>query len=57
MNLKEWTKFLEELLEWCGNLDCEEPAGFHCSKLDLRGGEDPCMPCRCKEAYENVRKI
>ena len=56
MNLNEWVKFLEEVLEWVSNIDCEQPAGMHCSRIDLRGGEEACMPCRCKEAYEKINQ-
>jgi hypothetical protein len=54
MNLPEWVKFLEDLVEWVSCIDCEEPAGMNCSRIDLRGGEEPCWPCKCREAYSKI---
>ena len=54
MDLLQWQKFLEEVLEWVSCIDCEEPAGMNCSKIDSDGGEEACMPCRCKDAYERI---
>lgn len=53
---KQWVVFLEDLIEWVSCIDCEKPAGVHCSQIDLKGGEDACMPCRCREAYEKIKK-
>jgi hypothetical protein len=56
MNLPEWVKFLEDLVEWVSNIDCEEPAGMNCSKIDSEGGEEPCWPCKCREAYSKIMR-
>lgn len=53
-DFKRWAIFLEDVLEWVSCIDCEQPAGMHCSRIDTDGGEEACMPCRCKEAYQNI---
>jgi len=31
------------------NPQCAQPWGVHCSRLDLRGGEEPCEVCKFSE--------
>ena len=30
------------------NPECVQPHGFHCSRLDLKGGEEPCEVCKAE---------